>query len=40
MAQQKQFAGFVRQSDKSKYLIANALISSSNQKQYIGEKYE
>ena len=40
MAQQKQFAGFVRQSDKSKYLIANALISTSNQKQYIGEKYE
>jgi len=38
--QQEQFAAFVRQSDKSKYLIANALISSSNQKQYIGEKYE
>ena len=38
--QQEQFAAFVRQSDKSKYLIANAMISSSNQKQYIGEKYE
>ena len=38
--QQEQFAALVRQSDKSKYLIANALISSSNQKQYIGEKYE
>ncbi len=37
---QREFADFVRQSDKSKYLIANALISSSNQKQYIGEKYE
>ena len=37
---QEVFAAFVRQSDKSKYLIANALISSSNQKQYIGEKYE
>ena len=37
---QKQFAAFVRQSDKSKYLIANALICTSNQKQYIGEKYE
>ena len=37
---QEQFAAFVQQSDKSKYLIANALISSSNQKQYIGEKYE
>ena len=37
---QREFAAFVRQSDKSKYLIANALISSSNQKQYIGEKYE
>lgn len=37
---QKSFAAFVQQSDKSKYLIANALISSSNQKQYIGEKYE
>lgn len=37
---QKQFELFVRQSDKSKYLIANALISTSNQKQYIGEKYE
>ena len=34
---QEQFAAFVQQSDKSKYLIANALISSSNQKQYIGE---
>ena len=31
---QKSFAAFVQQSDKSKYLIANALISSSNQKQY------
>ena len=38
--EQVQFLAFVRQSDKSKYLIANALISSSNQKQYIGEKYE
>ena len=38
--QQEQFAAFVRQSDKSKYFVANALISSSNQKQYIGEKYE
>ena len=37
---QREFAAFVRQSDKSKYLIANALISTSNQKQYIGEKYE
>ena len=37
---QREFAAFVRQSDKSKYLIANAMISSSNQKQYIGEKYE
>ena len=40
LQEQEQFAAFVRQSDKSKYLIANALISTSNQKQYIGEKYE
>ena len=40
LPEQEQFAAFVRQSDKSKYLVANALISSSNQKQYIGEKYE
>ena len=39
-ADQEEFIAFARQSDKSKYLIANALISSSNQKQYIGEKYE
>ena len=37
---QEAFVSFLRQSDKSKYLVANALISSSNQKQYIGEKYE
>ena len=37
---QEAFVSFLRQSDKSKYLAANALISSSNQKQYIGEKYE
>ena len=40
MELQQQFIRLVEQSDKSKYLIANALISSSNQKQYIGEKYE
>ena len=40
LPEQEQFAAFVRQSDKSKYFVANALISSSNQKQYIGEKYE
>ena len=34
LPEQEQFAAFVRQSDKSKYLVANALISSSNQKQY------
>ena len=32
LQEQEQFAAFVRQSDKSKYLIANALISTSNQK--------
>ena len=37
---QEAFVSFLRQSDKSKYFVANALISSSNQKQYIGEKYE
>ena len=37
---QNHFSDFTHQSDKSKYLIANALISTSNQKQYIGEKYE
>ena len=37
---QAKFVRFFEQSDKSKYLIANALISTSNQKQYIGEKYE
>lgn len=31
---QEAFVSFLRQSDKSKYLVANALISSSNQKQY------
>ena len=38
--EQVQFQAFVRQSDKSKYLIANALSSTSNQNQYIGGKYE
>ena len=37
---QREYLDFLRQSDKSKYLIANALICTSNQKQYIGEKYE